>query len=210
MPRTARNKQEIDEFRENIINQALDIICNDGYNCLTMRELGKRIGCAAKTIYNYYSCKEDIYLRILSKGFETLNAKADKAIKDVSDPLERLRILCNIYISFGLENVHYYNLMFSWDLPKYLNYIGTFFESAAREEKEIAMHYAVISEAAISKALAKKGSFNKTKVTYHLVRMWSSLHGFVALHNSYSFREYYSNTLRFRQQIVDELLEGFK
>ena len=209
MPRTARNEQEIDEIKDTILNHALDIINNEGFDGLTMRELGSRINCASKTIYNYYRCKEDIYLQILIRGFEILNAKADQAINDESEPLEQLRILCNIYIDFGLENVHYYNLMFSWDVPKYTNYIGTFFESAAQEEKAVAMHYAVITEAAISKVLSKKGTFSKTEIAYHLVRMWSVLHGFVALHNSYSFREYYPNTLRFRRQIVDELLERF-
>ena len=206
MPRVARNKKEIDEVRKKILENALDIISTKGYDGLTMRELGSSLGCAAKTIYNYYNCKEDIYLRILTRGFETLNARADEAIKGIANPSERLRILCNTYIGFGLENVHYYNVMFSWDVPKYTNYIGTFFESAARDEKEIAMHYAVVSEAAISEVLAKRGNCTKTEIAYHLVLMWSQLHGFVTLHNSSSFREYYPNTLGFQKRIVEELI----
>ena len=208
MPRTARNKDEIDEVRDMILDHALGIICNKGYESLTMRELGQSLGCSAKTIYNYYSSKEDIYLRILTKGFETLNAEADKAIDGIVNSLQRLRILCNVYINFGLKNIHYYNLMFSWDLPKYTSYIGTFFESAAREEKEVAMHYTIITETAISQVLSKNGKVQKKEIVYHLVRMWSQLHGFIMLHNSSSFREYHSDTLRFREQMIDELLAG--
>ena len=209
MPRAARNKKEIDGVRDKILDNALEIISTEGYDDLTMRKLGSRLGCAAKTIYNYYSSKEEIYLRILTKGFKTLNAKADAAIKSISNPIEQLRKLCNIYITFGLEYVHYYNIMFSWDVPKYTNYIGSFFESAAREEKETVMHYATISETAISELLSHKSAYSKRKIAYHLVRMWTQLHGFVTLYNSYSFREYYPHTLHFQQRIVEELIMGF-
>lgn len=209
MPRTARNATEVNEVRDKILDYALDIIVDEGYDSLTMRKLGGRLGCAAKTIYNYYGSKEEIYLRILIKAFQALNNSADEALINVSDPVERLRVLCNVYIGFGLENVHYYNIMFSWDVPKYTNYLGTYFESAAGEQKETAMHYAVISEAAISEILSKKGESPDDESAYHLVRMWSMLHGYVSLHNSHSFREYHSNTLQFRQKIVEEILASF-
>ena len=210
MPRAARNKEEIAEVKNKILDHALNIICNEGYDSLTMRKLGGSLGCSAKNIYYYYSCKEDLYLWILTRGFETLNAEADKAIDGIFNPLKRLRILCKVYINFGLKNVHYYNIMFSWDLPKYTSYIGTFFESAAWKEKEVAMHYTVITEAPISQVMSKKRKVSKKEIVYHLVRMWSQLHGFVTLHNSSSFREYHSDTLRFRERLIEELLNGFK
>jgi len=210
MPRAARKKEEIDEVRDKILDHALKIISDEGYDSLTMRELGSRLGCSAKTIYNYYGSKEEIYLRILTKGFQTLNACADKALTGVSDPVEKLRVLCNVYIRFGLDNISYYNLMFSHDVPKYTNYLGTYFESAAKEEKDTAMYYAAISEAAISGAISKKRKASKQEAAFHLVRLWSALHGFVSLHISQSFREYHSNTLKFQERIVEEMLACFK
>ena len=213
MPRARRKKEEIDEIRDKILDYALNIICDEGYESLTMRKLGNRMGCAAKTIYNYYSGKEEIYLRILTKGFKALNTLADEALKGVVDPVEKLRLLCNVYISFGLENIYYYNLMFNWDVPKYTSYMGTYFESAAKEEKETAMYYAAISEAAISEALSRKaasGNVSKKDAVFHLVRLWSALHGYVSLHISHSFREYHSNTLQFRERIVEEMLADIK
>ena len=210
MPRAPRKAEEINGVRGKILDNALEIINEEGYDGLTMRELGRRLGCAAKTIYNYFCSKEEMYLGILTKGFETLNSGADEAIHGVVDPVERLRILCGVYIRFGLENVYYYNLMFSRDLPKYTNYLGTHFEPAAREEKETAMHYAVVAEAAISEILVREGGNLKEKIAYHLVRMWSMLHGYVSLHNSRSFREYHSDTLQFQQRIVEELLASLK
>ena len=125
MPRTARQQVEIDEVKNSILDCALAIIVEEGYESFTMRKLGSCLGCAAKTIYNYFDSKEEIYLRLLIKGFEKLNSAADEAIEGVADPLERLQILADTYIQFGLQNGHYYNIMFSWDVPKYMSYVGT-------------------------------------------------------------------------------------
>ena len=210
MPRIPRNKAEVDEVRDKILEYALNIIIDEGYDSLTMRKLGSRLGCAAKTIYNYYGSKEEIYLRILTKAFETLNRNADEALNGESDPVKKLRILCNVYIRFGLENVHYYNIMFSWDVPKYTNYLGTYFEPAASEEKETAMYYAVMAETVISEILSKNGEVSKEEIEFHVIRMWSMLHGYVSLHNSHSFREYHSDTLQFQQKIVEEILASLR
>jgi len=209
MPKAPRKKAEVDGVRDEILKYALEIINDSGYDSLTMRELGSRLGCAAKTIYNYYGSKEEIYLRILTKAFEKLNDAADRALGGAGNPLEKLRILCNVYIRFGLENVHCYNIMFSSDVPKYTNYLGTYFEPAASEEKETAMHYAVVAESAIHEILSKNSGNPKEESVYHLVRMWSMLHGYVSLHNSHSFREYYPDTLQFQEKIIEEILASF-
>ena len=54
MPRVARNQDEIDEIKDSILDGALSIIIEEGYDSFTMRKLGSALGCAAKTIYNYF------------------------------------------------------------------------------------------------------------------------------------------------------------
>jgi len=76
----------------------------------------------------------------------------------------------------------------------------------AWEEKEIAMHYATVAEAAIAEALLAKGITDKSETEYRLIRMWAELHGFVSLNNSLSFREYHPDTLQFKDKIVREML----
>ena len=213
MPRLPRNEEEICEARERIMESALSIICDEGYENLTMRKLGISLRISAKTIYNYFKNKEEIYLRILTKGFEALNALTDESLEGVYDPVEKLRILSGVYIRFGLENNNYYDLMFNSDVPKYTNYLGTSYESVAKEQKDTAMHFAVISEVILLEILTGKrsdleGEALEEAIAYYLVRNWSILHGYVSLHNSYSFREYRSNTLMFQKQIIEETVRG--
>lgn len=206
MPRSPRNKEEVDKVRDLILDNALEIINSEGYDSLTMRRLGDSLGFSAKTIYNYYCSKEEIYLRVLTRGFEKINAIADKSLNGITDPIEKLRVMCNVYLQFGIENVNYYNIMFTWDVPKFTNYMNTPLEVVAREEKDTAMHYAVLSEKAISAILKSKGRDSADEVAFHLIRMWSGLHGFVSMHNSHGFQEYDSSPLRFQMRIIDAML----
>jgi AcrR family transcriptional regulator len=206
MPRLPRKKEEIEKIRELILDNALEIINSEGYDSLTMRRLGDTLGCSAKTIYNYYCSKEEIYLKVLTRGFEKINGIVDKALEGITDPVEKLRIMSKVYIQFGLDNVHYYNIMFNWDVPKYTSYINTPLEEVAREEKDTAMHYADLSESAISEILKVNGKFSEEDVSYHLIRMWSELHGFVSMHNSHGFQEYDANPIRFENRIIEAML----
>ena len=209
MPKQSRNEEEVNEVRDNILSRALQIITDEGYSGLTMRKLGASLGCAAKTIYNYYGSKDEIYLRIRMDGFEKLNNMAHDALAGESDPLARLRILGNTYVHFGLAYSHYYNIMFSWDVPKYTSYVGTSFEQLASREREIALHYTVLAEMEITDILTQNGVCSRDEMTFHVARMWSVLHGYISLHHSMSFREYSVDTLAFQERIIDEMLAVF-
>lgn len=205
MPRAARNTDEIEKARDNILDQALDIIANEGYDNLTMRKLGDCLGCAAKTIYNYYSSKEEIYLRVLTKGFEMLNAQAAAAIEGIDDPMERLRILSTVYTSFGIENANYYNIMFNWDVPKYTNYVGTVLEPVAKEEKDVAFFFAQKAEEALAEIFINQEE-PEDEIAFQLIRMWSGLHGIVSLYNSHGIHEYASDPEKYIRRIAEDLL----
>jgi len=205
MPRVARNKEEIEKTKDHILNQALEIIASEGYDSLSMRKLGDRLGCAAKTIYNYFSSKEEIYIRVLTRGFEMLNAQAEAALEGITDPLEKLRILSTVYIRFGMENANYYNIMFNWDVPKYTDYIDTILEPVAREEKEVAFYFARMAEEALAEIL-KSAKDSEEQIPFQVIRLWSGLHGLVSLYNSHGFQEYVPDPEQYINRIADDLL----
>lgn len=205
MARTARSNEEIEKTKEHILDQALDIIGEEGYDSLSMRKLGDRLGCAAKTIYNYFSSKEEIYIRVLTRGFEMLYVQAEAALEGTTDPLEKLRILSAVYISFGMENANYYNIMFNWDVPKYTDYIDTVLEPVAREEKEVAFYFARAAEEALAEIL-KNTEDPEGQISFQVIRLWSGLHGLVSLYNSHGFREYVANPEQYIYRIANDLL----
>ena len=93
-----RSPEEIEAVREDIMTQALDLIISEGYDGFTMRKLGTRFGVAAKTIYNYFHNQDELYLCILTKGFEQLLERFETAIRPHNDPMAQLSALIRAYI----------------------------------------------------------------------------------------------------------------
>ena len=89
MPRTARTPEEIDAVKADMLDQASALIAEGGYRGFSMRKLAKRLGIAAKTIYNYFHSKDEIYLEILTTGFQKLFARCLAAHESESAQRER-------------------------------------------------------------------------------------------------------------------------
>lgn len=184
MPKTPATPEAIEATRERILNEALVIINNEGYASLSMRKLAKRLGVTAKTIYNYYSNKDELYLMVLIKGFSELAAEFRKAYEFSDDPVKKLRAAVNAYVNWGISNRNYYNIMFSMDTPKYSDYISTQMEAVADRQNRIALEISEISIKILTELALKKADLSKCDIHYHLLGLWSTLHGMVSLYIS--------------------------
>lgn len=208
MGKTAREFHEIEEIRNQILENALDIIGKDGYEALSMRRLGKRMNCTAKTIYNYFSCKEEIYLRVLTRGFEMLTEQVQQAAEGVEDPLERMYAMNRAYVHFGITYSNYYNIMFNLNTPKYTDYINTPMEPAAREERDTAYRFATLTWEALVDVIGEGHS--EDEILYQLTRMWAVTHGVVSLHNSRGMAEYNERSEQFLSRITESVIADLK
>lgn len=77
-----------DKNRERIVETAVRLFNYRGYKQVTMREIAKDLGMSCKTIYNYFSSKEEIaevVLRLLDENADIItnimNSKADPITK---------------------------------------------------------------------------------------------------------------------------------
>ena len=185
MPRPQRKPEEIEAFKEEILVQALELIVRHGFDGFSMRKLAARLDIAAKTIYNYFNNKDELYLVILTRGFEDLRSRCTAVFDAIDHPVERLRAMVATYLNFGLDHVHLYNLMFTWHAPKYNDYIGTPMEAAARAELDAALRVADLFTEAIGRAAEPVCRIDDDQKRFLLVHSWSQLHGYVAGVNSH-------------------------
>ena len=123
--KAARSPEEIEQIRHTILDQALDIIVDQGLDDLTMRNLAGRLKMTAPNIYNYYSGKDEIYLSLVVKGFEMLQAVLLQADSSAGGWRSRARAMIAAYLKFGLDHSRYYDIMFVLPTPKYNDYLGT-------------------------------------------------------------------------------------
>jgi AcrR family transcriptional regulator len=184
MPKAPAAPEVVEAIRERILKEALFIINKDGYANLSMRKLALRLGFTAKTIYNYYSNKDELYLMVLMKGFQELTEQFRAAYLSSENPVEKMRSAVHAYVHWGIENRHYYNIMFSMDTPKYTDYLGTKMEGIADRQNQIALQVAEIGTTILTEVGLYNGSISPDEVPYRLLHIWSTLHGMVSLYIS--------------------------
>ncbi|HHW74203.1 MAG TPA: TetR/AcrR family transcriptional regulator [Firmicutes bacterium] len=138
MARPRRPAWQVERAKNRIFRATLELFNKHGYDAVTIRRIARRAGCSPATIYNYYSDKDALYLDILTEGFTILN-RLLLARPHTADPLQRLRGYAAEFYRFSLEYPYYYDLMFSFHVPKYLDYAGTAAEKAAFAEKAVAL-----------------------------------------------------------------------
>ena len=111
--RKARERKKMEEL---ILNAAMKLFLDDGYNNVTIRKIAKAIEYSPATIYLYFKDKDEIFFTLQKIAFEKFH-DLQNSIQVIEDPTERLTAHGWSYIKFALENHEYYDLMFIMNDP---------------------------------------------------------------------------------------------
>jgi AcrR family transcriptional regulator len=114
-----RRDQEKEELRQIILKAAGNLFLELGYDRFSMRRVAEEIGYSVATLYLYFQNKDELLFAIVDTGFSRFIQQLTSAAGSTDDPWTRLEKLAHAYISFGLHNPVYYQLMFLWR-PDYL------------------------------------------------------------------------------------------
>ncbi|RZK65453.1 MAG: TetR/AcrR family transcriptional regulator, partial [Pedobacter sp.] len=111
--RIARVKEET---RLNILDAALDIVKEEGWNSLSMRKIADKIEYTAPIIYEYFANKEGILLELTRKGYIILAGEVRAALNKHNDPAEQLEAMWIAYWNFAFKYKELYQLMYGVDM----------------------------------------------------------------------------------------------
>jgi AcrR family transcriptional regulator len=111
MPPKPKTEAERQQLRTLIIDAARDLFVLKGVEAVTMREIAKRIGYSATSIYLHFVDKDAVLKAVCDTDFLAL-ATSQKNIMLISDPVERLYALGRGYAAFALTHPNHYRLMF--------------------------------------------------------------------------------------------------
>ncbi|MGE5396257.1 MAG: TetR/AcrR family transcriptional regulator [Chitinophagales bacterium] len=183
MPKKTRTPEEVQEVRQKILNMALELISEDGYDDFSMRKLAAKLQITATTIYQYYSNKDELYLAVLTRGFEELYSRMFKAYEAGNSPLDRLKDVSREYIRFGITQANFYNIMMVLNVPKFYDYVGTAAEPTASDELNTALKVWELVKQVISESgvISKKHLPMKEIATFQYA---CTVHGFISFCNS--------------------------
>ena len=106
-----------DRLRREIIDAARDILAETGnVDRLTLREVARRVGIAATSVYLHFPDAEHLAVAALEQTFAQLTATTSAAAAGYADPAEALLARCRAYCQFGLDHPGHYRVMFHLDL----------------------------------------------------------------------------------------------
>lgn len=111
--RIARLKEET---RENILDAALEIVKEEGWQSLSMRKIADKIEYTAPIIYEYFANKEGILLELTRTGYIILGADLRTTMAATYDPAEQLEAMWISYWNFAFSNKELYRLMYGVDM----------------------------------------------------------------------------------------------
>jgi AcrR family transcriptional regulator len=106
-----RKERDRVEMRERIIDVAIEMFVQEGYEKTSIRNIAEKIEYSPATIYLYYKDKDELLYDVQAQAFE----KLDKYFREhvvAEDPLQRLEQVMKAYVRFGKNNPELYDLMF--------------------------------------------------------------------------------------------------
>ncbi|MCP3921879.1 MAG: TetR/AcrR family transcriptional regulator [Desulfobacterales bacterium] len=87
-----------------ILKEAASLFREKGFMASTLRELAKRSGVQGGSIYHHFSSKQEILYQIMDYTMTSLIYKLDAEIKDIKDPLKKLRKAIKFHIEYHVTD----------------------------------------------------------------------------------------------------------
>ncbi len=112
-PGRPRHSPELQaEISENIIEIAMDLFTNQGYEHVSMRKIAERAGCAPPTLYHYFANKRALLQHIWTRLFDDSAKYLQERLKLSTDPKENIRNTLDIYIDYWMKHQDNYRVIF--------------------------------------------------------------------------------------------------
>ena len=111
-----RKEREKEEMRQRILDAALHLFRERGYDGVSIRNIAEAIEYSPGTIYLYYQDKSEIFFAL---QFEAAALKRDHIlpVASITDPWERLIEFGRRYVDFGMKHPDLYDLLFITRAP---------------------------------------------------------------------------------------------
>lgn len=104
-----RRQEEKDRRRAEIVDAAVDLYREVGWDTVTMDSVAKRARLSRALVYVYFKDKSDLHFAIALKAFEMLHARFEAASARARTGLEKIDAIGRAYMAFGHEFPHYFD-----------------------------------------------------------------------------------------------------
>ncbi|NOW96028.1 TetR/AcrR family transcriptional regulator [Mucilaginibacter sp. SG564] len=165
-----RKQRQKDDTRLRIVDAALKIGKEHGWNALSMRRIGDIIEYSAPIVYEYFSNKDALLIELIRMGYRKLVKQLKAINKSHESPVKQIEALWQVYWDFAFAEREFYQLMFG---------IDTSCACHTLRLPEAEQPEALISEA-IRRLLPNRENTDE-KVSELYYTFWSIVHGLISL-----------------------------
>lgn len=110
--RKPRSQAQISAVRSKIIEHALKLFQDEGYDAVSIRRLAKEVGCAPMTIYAHFDGKINILQHLWAVVLNSVFSEIRTNIEVSKNPTERLLIASQTFTEYWLTNPDHFRLVF--------------------------------------------------------------------------------------------------
>jgi AcrR family transcriptional regulator len=192
---TRREREKV-EMRQLIVDAAIKMYLEEGYEKLTLRSIAQRIEYSVGTIYLYFKDKDELFHAMHEWAFDRLYKEFD-ALRSIENPLERLENISRVYIKFAFDNPELYDLMFILHEPMCAH--QNMDEWPCGQKTYLALRETV-------EECFEKGFLKGENADVMSFMFWSSIHGMLALNMRNRLRMYEGMDLKFLISHTTELI----
>lgn len=183
-----------DETRTKILNAALNIAQDEGWQALSMRKIADQIEYTAPIIYEYFGNKEGILMELTKKGYLILT----KAICEARDKYEKaedkMEAMWIAYWNFAFMHTEFYRLMYGVDMVR----CG---DKCSMPETDNL--YSILAE--VIKTLFGKEQVSEENICMKYHTYWSIIHGLISINLIHMNGR---TTDELNQQILKDAIKG--
>ena len=83
----------IKDIEENILSAAFELFGEYGYKEADMKKIAKKAGIAVGTLYNYYSNKKELFIKVFEMSWKNTFSRLDDMYMENLSPKEKMRNL---------------------------------------------------------------------------------------------------------------------
>jgi AcrR family transcriptional regulator len=100
------------DLRQALVDASLQLIAQEGFGALTLREVARRAGVTHAAPYRHFADKEELLVAVAEEGFRAMAARMKERMARYRSPEERLRECGVAYVLFAVEHPAHFRVMF--------------------------------------------------------------------------------------------------
>lgn len=164
-------KQRLREItRKNIVDAALVIVNQEGWEALSMRKIAAIIEYTAPVIYEHFKNKEAILMELTNKGYHKLATKMKGAKGTEVLPAKQMEAIWLAYWDFAFADKESYKLMFG---------VNTACCKLQLPDSEIP--YQIVRETIVELGNFADSTRNEVEIISKYYSYWAIVHGLIAI-----------------------------